>query len=134
MEKEKGGKGGWAGWAQRGEGGRAGGPARRPTREGRGEAAWAGQEAHAGGEGAAWAEMGKGEREKKKRIFIFLKSKFLDECFHILINQKICMVWHGASQKIKCFKVLLHTRSKAKTRCDFGKDQGLARRKGKRKE
>jgi hypothetical protein len=49
---------------------------------------WAGQEAHAGGEGAAWAEMGKGEREKKKRIFLFLKSKFLDECSHILINQK----------------------------------------------
>jgi hypothetical protein len=29
---------------------------------------------------------------------------------------------------------LLYTRSKAETRCDFGKDQGLARRKGKRKE
>jgi hypothetical protein len=41
------------------------------------------------------------------------------------------MVRHGASHKIKCFKVLLYTRSKAKTRCDFGKDQGLARRKGK---
>jgi hypothetical protein len=27
---------------------------------------------------------------------------------------------------------LLYTRSKAKTRCDFGKDQGLARRKGKK--
>jgi hypothetical protein len=53
---------------------------------------------------------------------------------HFNQSKKICMVWHGASQKIKCFKVLLHTRSKAKTRCDFGKDQGLARRKGKRKE
>jgi hypothetical protein len=42
------------------------------------------------------------------------------------------MVRHGASHKIKCFKVLLYTRSKAKTRCDFGKDQGLARRKGKK--
>jgi hypothetical protein len=42
------------------------------------------------------------------------------------------MVRHGASPKIKCFKVLLHMRSKAKTRCDFGKDQGLARRKGKK--
>jgi hypothetical protein len=47
-------------------------------------------------------------------------------------QSKKCMVWHGASQKIKCFKVLLHTRSKAKSRCDFGKDQGLARRKGKK--
>jgi hypothetical protein len=27
---------------------------------------------------------------------------------------------------------LLYTRSKAKTRCDFGKDQGLARRKEKK--
>jgi hypothetical protein len=42
------------------------------------------------------------------------------------------MVRHGASHKIKCFKVLLYTRSKAKTRCDFGKAQGLARRKGKK--
>jgi hypothetical protein len=42
------------------------------------------------------------------------------------------MVRHGASHEIKCFKVLLYTRSKAKTRCDFGKDQDLARRKGKK--
>jgi hypothetical protein len=42
------------------------------------------------------------------------------------------MVRHDASNDIKCFKVLLYTRSKAKTRCDFGKDQGLARRKGKK--
>jgi hypothetical protein len=42
------------------------------------------------------------------------------------------MVRHGALHKIKCFKVLLYARSKAKTRCDFGKDQGLARRKGKK--
>jgi hypothetical protein len=42
------------------------------------------------------------------------------------------MVRHGASHKRKYFKVLLYTRSKAKTRCDFGKDQGLARRKGKK--
>jgi hypothetical protein len=74
---------------------------------------------------------GKGREREKEKDFLFLKSKFLGECFHILINQKKCMVWHGASQKIKRFKVLLHTRSKAKTRCDFGKDQGLARRKGK---
>jgi hypothetical protein len=54
------------------------------------------------------------------------------KAFTFLINQKVCMVRHGASHKIKCFKVLLYTRSKAKTRCDFGKDQGLARRKGKK--
>jgi hypothetical protein len=54
------------------------------------------------------------------------------KAFAFLINQKICMVRHGASHKIKCFKVLLYTRSKAKTRCDFGKDQGLARRKRKK--
>jgi hypothetical protein len=54
------------------------------------------------------------------------------KAFIFLIHQKVCMVRHGASHKIKCFKVLLYTRSKAKTRCDFGKDQGLARRKGKK--
>jgi hypothetical protein len=42
------------------------------------------------------------------------------------------MVRHDASNNIKYFKVLLYTRSKAKTRCDFGKDQGLARSKGKK--
>jgi hypothetical protein len=45
---------------------------------------------------------------------------------------KVCMVRHGASHEIKCFKVLLYTGSKAETRCDFGKDQGLARRKWKK--
>jgi hypothetical protein len=54
------------------------------------------------------------------------------KAFTFSINQKVCMVRHGASHKIKYFKVLLYTRSKAKTRCDFGKDQGLARRKGKK--
>jgi hypothetical protein len=43
------------------------------------------------------------------------------------------MVRHGASHKIKCFKVLLYTRSKAKTRFDFGKDQGLAREQEKKR-
>jgi hypothetical protein len=42
------------------------------------------------------------------------------------------MVRHDASHKIKYFKVLPYTRSKAKTRYNFGKDQGLARRKGKK--
>jgi hypothetical protein len=56
------------------------------------------------------------------------------KAFTFSINQKVCMVRHGASHKIKYFKVLLYTRSKAKTRCDFGKDQGLARRKGKKEK
>jgi hypothetical protein len=42
------------------------------------------------------------------------------------------MIRHDASNNIKYFKVLLYTGSKAKTRCDFGKGQGLARRKGKK--
>jgi hypothetical protein len=52
--------------------------------------------------------------------------------FTFLNNQKVCMVQHGASPKIKYFKVLLYTRSKAKTRYNFGKDQGVAR--GKREK
>jgi hypothetical protein len=43
------------------------------------------------------------------------------------------MVRHGAPSKIKYFKVLLYTGSKAKTRYDFGKDQGLAREREKKK-
>jgi hypothetical protein len=53
--------------------------------------------------------------------------------FTILTNQNRCMVRHGAANKIKHFRVLLYTRSKAKTRYNFEKDQGLARRKGKMK-
>jgi hypothetical protein len=48
-------------------------------------------------------------------------------------NQKECIVRHGASNKIKYSRVLLYMRSQAKTRYNFGKGQGLARRKGKRK-
>jgi hypothetical protein len=48
-------------------------------------------------------------------------------------QSKVCMVRHGASHKIKCFKVLLYTGSKAKTRYNFGKDQGLAREREKKK-
>jgi hypothetical protein len=44
------------------------------------------------------------------------------------------MVRHGASPKIKYFKVLLYTGSKAKTRYDFGKDQGLAREREKKEK
>jgi hypothetical protein len=48
-------------------------------------------------------------------------------------NQKGCTVLHGASNKIKYFRVLLYMGSQAESRYNFGKDQGLARRKGKRK-
>jgi hypothetical protein len=48
-------------------------------------------------------------------------------------NQKGCMVRHGASNKIKYFRVLLYMGSQAESRYNFEKDQGLARRKGKRK-
>jgi hypothetical protein len=46
-------------------------------------------------------------------------------------NQKGCTVRHGASNKIKYFRVLLYMGSQAESRYNF--DQGLARRKGKRK-
>jgi hypothetical protein len=48
-------------------------------------------------------------------------------------NQKECMVRHGASSKIKYFRALLYMGSQAESRYNFGKGQGLARRKGKRK-
>jgi hypothetical protein len=43
--------------------------------------------------------------------------------------------WFGMvhQNKIKYFRVLLYMGSQAETRYNFGKDQGLARRKGKRK-
>jgi hypothetical protein len=53
--------------------------------------------------------------------------------FTFLNNQKVCMVRHGASHKIKYFRVLLYMGSQAESRYNFGKDQGLARRKGERK-
>ena len=43
------------------------------------------------------------------------------------------MVRHDASPKIKYFKALLYTGSKAKTRYNFGKDQGLARERERKK-
>jgi hypothetical protein len=39
------------------------------------------------------------------------------------------MVRHGESHKIKYFRVLLYMGSQAESRYNFGKDQGLARRK-----
>jgi hypothetical protein len=48
-------------------------------------------------------------------------------------NQKGCMVLHGASTKTKYFRVLLYMGSQTESRYNFGKDRGLARRKGKRK-
>jgi hypothetical protein len=79
--------------------------------------------------------MGKGERERKRKEFsFFLKSNFLwMNAFTFLNNQKVCMVWHGASPKIKYFKVLLYMGSKAKTCYNFGKGQGLAREREKEK-
>jgi hypothetical protein len=53
--------------------------------------------------------------------------------FTFLNNQKVCMVRHGASHKIKYFRVLLYMGSQAESRYNFGKDQGLVRRKWKRK-
>jgi hypothetical protein len=53
--------------------------------------------------------------------------------FTISIKPNKCMVRHGAANKIKYFRVLLYMGSQAKSRYNFGKDQGLARGKGKRK-
>jgi hypothetical protein len=53
--------------------------------------------------------------------------------FTISINQNKCMVRYGAANKIKYFRVLLYTRSQAESRYNFGKDQGLARGKEKKK-
>jgi hypothetical protein len=53
--------------------------------------------------------------------------------FTISINPNKCMVQHGAANKIKYFRVFLYMGSQAESRYNFGKDQGLARRKGKRK-
>jgi hypothetical protein len=53
--------------------------------------------------------------------------------FTISINPNKCMVRHGAANKIKYFRVLLYMGSQVESRYNFGKDQGLERRKGKRK-
>jgi hypothetical protein len=53
--------------------------------------------------------------------------------FTISINQKINVWFDMVHQtKIKYFRVLLYTRSQAESRYNFGKDQGLARGKGKK--
>jgi hypothetical protein len=80
---------------------------------------------------AAQARLKGEEREEKKRFFLFLY--FLDEWFHNF-NQSKQM--HGSAWCIKQKKVFLgftYTRSQAESRYNFGKDQGLARGKGKRK-
>jgi hypothetical protein len=56
------------------------------------------------------------------------------KAFTISINQNKCMVRHGAANKIKYFRVLLYTRSQAESCYNFGKDQGLARGKGKKRK
>jgi hypothetical protein len=117
-----------AGWAAtrptagRGEGGRGGWLGR------------AGQLGHARGEGAGWAKKGRREGERKEKDFPFSKVYFIDECFHNF-NQSKINVWFGMVQqtKIKYFRFLLYTRSQAESRYNFGKDQCLARVKGRKK-
>jgi hypothetical protein len=83
--------GGWAGLPKRGRAGAAG-PAGGGPRHGREER---------GGE--------REEKKKKKKVFSFLKSVFfLDECIHVFKQSKECTVRHGASSKIKYFRVLLY--------------------------
>jgi hypothetical protein len=48
-------------------------------------------------------------------------------------NQKGCTARHGASNKIKYFRVFALHGIPSQIPLYFGKDQGLARRKGKRK-
>jgi hypothetical protein len=49
-------------------------------------------------------------------------------------NQKECMVRHGASSKIKYFRVLLYMGSQAESCYNFGKGSRLSEeKKGKRK-
>jgi hypothetical protein len=53
--------------------------------------------------------------------------------FTISINQNKSMVRHGAANQNKVFaRVLLYMGSQAESRYNFGKDQGLARGKGKK--
>ena len=53
--------------------------------------------------------------------------------FTISTSQNKCMVRHGAANKIKYFRVLLYTRSQAEPRYNFGKGQGLAREREKKR-
>jgi hypothetical protein len=52
---------------------------------------------------------------------------------HFQTIKKNAWFGNGASSKIKYFRALLYMGSQAESRYNFGKDQGLARRKGKRK-
>jgi hypothetical protein len=82
--------------------------------------------------GAGWAERGGGGKGEKGKFFPF--SLNLDEWFFHNFNQSKQM--HGSAWCIKQKKVFLgftYTRSQAESRYNFGKDQGLARGKGKRK-
>jgi hypothetical protein len=103
------------GWASQGRPGRPGRPTAREREKGRRE-----------------RRKRKKRKRRKKGFLLFEIRFFLDECTYIFKQSKECMVRHDASNNIKFFKVLLYTGSKAKTRRDFGKDQGLARRKGKK--
>jgi hypothetical protein len=83
------------------------GPARSPWREGeRGtRPAWASWPARPRAKGG-WAKRGGegGERKEKDFFSFFSNIYFLDECFHILINQNKCKVRHGAATKRKYFQ------------------------------
>jgi hypothetical protein len=76
----------------------------------------------------------KGRRGKGEKGKVFPFSLNLDEWFFHNFNQSKQM--HGLTWCIKQKKVFLgftYTRSQADSRYNFGKDQGLARGKGKRK-
>jgi hypothetical protein len=97
-------RGGQRGWLGR----KPAGPARSPWREGeRGtRPAWVGWPAGPRANGGRLGQKGRrGRGEKRKRFFFFFSNiYFLDECFHILINQNKCKVRHGAATKRKYFQ------------------------------
>jgi hypothetical protein len=103
-----------------------------PTRLGRAQgASWAAAQARLKGE--------EGRREEKKRFFLFYFSCFSSnsslECMIHKPSQSNNKM-HDSAWCIKQKKVLLgftYTRSQTESRYNFGKDQGLARGKGKRK-
>jgi hypothetical protein len=86
-----------------------------------------------------WAERGGGEERGKEKIFPFYFSYFSSnsslECMIHKPSQSNNKM-HDSAWCIKQKKVLLgftYTRSQTESRYNFGKDQGLARGKGKRK-
>jgi hypothetical protein len=127
----RGGRGGWAAGCRAGP--------RRERRGGNGQAATGPRARGELGRRPGWAERGGGEeRERKKRFFLFYFSCFSSnsslECMIHKPSQSNKM--HDSAWCIKQKKVFLgftYTRSQTESRYNFGKDQGLARGKGKRK-